>query len=207
MTLTPKMKAQIESAANILRRGGLAAYPTDTVYGLGARGDDDAAVRRVFELKARPPDQALPLLIGDLSQLKTVAREVSPLAERVIGRFWPGVLTLVLPKSAAVPDAVTGGGETVAVRLPGHPVPRALAMALGAPLVGTSANLSGRPSALTAAEVRAQLGERVDIIIDGGHASGGIESTVLDLSGAVPRVLREGAISRVELAEIIPEIV
>ena len=158
-------------------------------------------------MAAVAPDQALPLLIGDLSQLKTVAREVSPLAERVIGRFWPGVLTLVLPKSAAVPDAVTGGGETVAVRLPGHPVPRALAMALGAPLVGTSANLSGRPSALTAAEVRAQLGERVDIIIDGGHASGGIESTVLDLSGAVPRVLREGAISRVELAEIIPEIV
>jgi len=203
--LTQVIKAQIETAADILRRGGLAAYPTDTVYGLGARGDDAAAVRRIFELKARPLDQALPLLIGDLSQLTMVARAVSPLAERLIARFWPGALTLVLLKNQALPDAVTGGGDTVAVRLPGHPVPRALATSLGVPVVGTSANLTGMPSALTAGEVEDQLGDRVDIIIDGGHVTGGVESTVLDLTGAVPCILREGAVSRLVIAEIIPE--
>jgi L-threonylcarbamoyladenylate synthase len=204
--LTPEIKAQIEAAADVLRRGGLAAYPTDTVYGLGARGDDTAAIRRVFELKIRPSDQALPLLIGDLSQLTTVARTVSPLAERLIERFWPGALTLVLLKNAALPDAVTGGGDSVAVRLPGHPVPRVLATVLGVPVVGTSANLSGMPSALTADEVKAQLGDRVDCIIDGGRVSGGVESTVLDLTGAVPRILREGAVSRLEIAEIVPQL-
>lgn len=204
--LTPAISAQIEAAAEILRRGGMAAYPTDTVYGLGARADDAAAVRRVFELKSRPLDQALPLLIGDRSQLEMVVRTVSPLANILIRRFWPGALTLVLPKGAALPDAVTGGGDTVAVRLPGHPVPRALAAALGVPVVGTSANLSGMPSALTADEVRAQLGDRVEIIIDGGRVTGGIESTVLDLTGTVPRILREGAVSRLELAEIVPQI-
>ena len=204
--LTPAISAQIEAAAEILRRGGMAAYPTDTVYGLGARADDAAAVRRVFELKSRPLDQALPLLIGDRSPLEMVVRTVSPLANILIRRFWPGALTLVLPKGAALPDAVTGGGDTVAVRLPGHPVPRALAAALGVPVVGTSANLSGMPSALTADEVRAQLGDRVEIIIDGGRVTGGIESTVLDLTGTVPRILREGAVSRLELAEIVPQI-
>lgn len=205
--LTPEIRPQIEAAADILRRGGLAAYPTDTVYGIGARADDAAAIRRVFELKDRPLDQALPLLIGDLSQLTMVARAISPLAERLIAHFWPGALTLVLLKNQTLPDAVTGGGDTVAVRLPGHPVPRALATALGVPVVGTSANLTGMPSALTAGEVEDQLGDRVDIIIDGGHVIGGVESTVLDLTGAMPRILREGAVSRAELSAFIPELI
>jgi len=205
--LTPEIRTQIEAAADILRRGGLTAYPTDTVYGLGARADDAAAIRRVFDLKARPLNQALPLLIGDLSQLTMVARAVSPLAERLISRFWPGALTLVLLKNQTLPDAVTGGGDTVAVRLPGHPVPRALATALGVPVVGTSANLTGMPSALTAGEVEDQLSDRVDIIIDGGHVIGGVESTVLDLTGAMPRILREGAVSRAELSAFIPVLI
>jgi L-threonylcarbamoyladenylate synthase len=204
--LTQEINAQIKAAADVLRRGGLAAYPTDTVYGLGARGDDPVAIRRVFVLKNRPSDQALPLLIGDLSQLTMVARNLPLLAERLIERFWPGALTLVLLKNAALPDAITAGGDTVAVRLPGHPVPRALSTVLGVPVVGTSANLSGMPSALTAEEVKIQLGDRVDYIVDGGRVSGGVESTVLDLTGALPRILREGAVSHLEIAEIIPEL-
>jgi len=201
------LRRQIEAAVTVLRDGGLAVYPTDTVYGLGARADDAAAVARVFELKARPADQALPLLVGDLAQLGWAVHGLSPLARRFTARFWPGALTLILPRSQNVPDAVTGGGDTVAVRLPGHPVPRALALGLGVPVVGTSANLSGSPSALTAAEAAARLGARVDAIVDGGRVPGGTESTVLDLTVAPPRLVRQGAVTREALLELSPEVI
>jgi L-threonylcarbamoyladenylate synthase len=131
-----------------------------------------------------------------------VAGEVPPLAWRLARRFLPGALTMVLPSSSSVPDIITAGSGTVAVRVPRHPVPVALIRGLGAPVVGTSANLSGRPSALTAPEVSAQFGERIDLIIDGGRCPGGRESTVVDLTGRTPVVLREGAISREELERV-----
>ncbi|MDP2954170.1 MAG: L-threonylcarbamoyladenylate synthase [Chloroflexota bacterium] len=178
------------------------AFPTDTVYGLGARGFSPQAVERVYEAKARPRSLPLPLLLALASDLERVARKPIPeLALRLAERFWPGGLTLVLRRAPAVPDAVTAGGDTVAVRVPRHPVPVALISGVGEPLTGTSANLSGRPSPLTAEEVRQQMGDRVDLILDGGRCPGGVESTVLDLTGETPVLIREGAIGREELEE------
>ncbi|MFC1847215.1 L-threonylcarbamoyladenylate synthase [Chloroflexota bacterium] len=195
------IQQQIEKGISILRQGGLVAFPTDTVYGLGAGACLPDAIEQVYEVKERPRNMALPLLLADASQLTDFAGPVPPLAWLLIREFLPGALTLVLPKSDSVPDIITAGGATIAVRIPAHPVPIALSKGLGTPIVGTSANLSGRPSPLTADEVHSQLGSKVDLIIDGGHCPGGKESTVVDLTGETPVVLREGAISREELRQ------
>lgn len=192
------MDGQIEQAIAILKRGGIVAFPTDTVYGLGANAGDDDAVARVFEAKKRPRHLALPLLLADISQIKDVARDVPDLAWCLIQRLLPGGLTLVLHKSPSVSSVVTGGGDKIAIRVPDHPVPIALIEGLGALITGTSANLSGSPSPQTAKEVYRQMGDRVDLIID-GRCTSGIDSTVLDLTSDVPRVLREGAISKEEI--------
>lgn len=160
------------------------------------------AVERVFRLKRRSPTQPLPLLLADREQIEMAVASVPPLATRLMDAFWPGALTLVLPRSPLVPASVCGGGQGVGVRVPDHPVPRALARGLGVPIVGTSANISGQPSPRTAAEVREQLGEGVDFIIDGGPCPGGVESTVVDLTGE-PRLLREGAIPRPEIERVL----
>jgi len=191
----PGVQAQIDGAIRALRRGGIVAYPTDTVYGLGASMNIPRSVRRVFEVKSRPANMALPLLVADMSQIEALAREVRPVARTLIDSFMPGALTLVMPASRAVPEIVTAGGSTVALRIPDHPVPIALIRGTGVPLVGTSANASGLPSPLTAAGVRSQLGDRVDIVIDDGSSCPGTESTVVDVSGDIPVVLRQGAIS------------
>jgi len=149
---------------------------------------------------------ALPLLLADTSQIGEVAEPVPQVAWLLADKFLPGALTIVLHKSESVPDIITGEGKTVAVRIPAHPIPVALARGLGAPIVGTSANLSGKPSASTADEVRTQLGDKVDLIIDGGRCPGGKESTIVDLTGETPVVLREGAISREELKQVCPSI-
>jgi L-threonylcarbamoyladenylate synthase len=193
------LQKQIEQGISILKEGGVVAFPTDTVYGLGACVNLPQAVARVYEVKGRAKNVPLPLLLADKSQIEEVAEAVPPLARLLAEKFLPGGLTIVLFKSKAVPDTVTSGGKTVAIRIPAHPVPLALARGVGMPIVGTSANLSGQPSALTAEEVYAQLDGRVDLIIDGGRRPGGRESTIVDLTGKTPRVLREGAISREEL--------
>ena len=144
---------------------------------------------------------ALPLLLSETSQISEVAHHVPPVAWRLADKFLPGALTLVLAKSNSVPDIVTGGGSTVAVRVPDHPIPVALARDAG-PVVGTSANISGKPSPLTAEEVYRQFGETIDFIIDGGRCPGGTESTVIDVTGDKPVILREGAISREALREV-----
>ncbi|HEY56393.1 MAG TPA: threonylcarbamoyl-AMP synthase, partial [Dehalococcoidia bacterium] len=144
---------QVDRGISLLKRGGIVAFPTDTVYGLGAAASSPQAVARVYEVKKRPAGMPLPLLLAHVSQIEDVARPVPPLARLLAKKFLPGALTLVLPKSGSVPDIVTAGGTTVAVRIPAHPVPVALIEGLGAPILGTSANLSGRPSALTAGEV------------------------------------------------------
>ena len=198
---TLSIQQQIEQGISILKRGGLVAFPTDTVYGLGAGIGIRHAVERVYQVKERPRNMAFPLLLADTSQIAEVAEPVPSIAWVLADKFLPGALTMVLHKSESVPDIITGESTTVAVRIPAHPVPVALAKGLGTPIVGTSANLSGKPSALTANEVYAQLGDKVDLIIDGGRCTSSKESTIVDLTGEIPVVLREGAISREELEQ------
>lgn len=192
----------IDRALAVLRGGGVGAFPTDTVYGLGGSPLLSGAVERIFRLKRRPRSQPLPLLLADRDQIGMVAAAVPPMAAKLMDRFWPGALTLVLPRSPLIPEAVVGGGQGVAVRIPDHPVPRALAAGLGVPVVGTSANTTGRPSPLTAGDVWDQLGDGVDFVIDGGRCPGGVESTVVDLTGE-PRLLRQGAIPRQRIEEVL----
>lgn len=165
---------------------------------------DVDAVERVFKVKGRPRGMALPVLLADTAQVQEIVVSIPPAARRLIDKFFPGALTIVLPKSDAVPDIVTGGGKTIAFRIPNHPVPLALIRGLGKPIVGTSANLSGKPSPLTAAEVIAQIGDQIDMVIDGGKTPGGIESTVVDLSGEIPIIRRQGAVSIDEIRKILP---
>jgi L-threonylcarbamoyladenylate synthase len=202
--LAASIQQQVEQGINILKQGGIVAFPTDTVYGLGAAINIAPAVARVYQVKGRSHRIALPILLADKSEIAEVAEAVPPVAWLLADKFLPGALTMVLLKSESVPDIVTGGGRTIAIRIPAHPVPISLARSLGNPLVGTSANLSGSPSALTAEEVYNQLGDRVDLIIDGGRCPGGMESTVVDLTGETPLILRQGAISAEELKKVCP---
>ncbi len=200
------VRPQVERGISLLRQGGLVAFPTDTVYGLGACASLAAAVERVYVVKQRPRHMALPLLLASTSQIGEVAYPVPEVAWLLAYRFLPGALTLVLPRSSAVADIVTAGAATVAVRVPAHPIPLALIDGVGAPVVGTSANRSGQPSPLTAGEVCAQLGDEVDLVIDGGRCPGGGESTIVDVTGEVPVVLREGVIPVLELRKVCGDI-
>jgi L-threonylcarbamoyladenylate synthase len=204
--LATSIQQQVEQAATILKQGGIVAYPTDTVYGVGAAINIEPAVARVYQIKERPHSRALPILLADKSQIADVAEVVPLLAWRLADKFWPGALTMVLLKSESVPNIVTGEGKSVAVRIADHPVPIALVRGLGVPIAGTSANLSGSPSALTAEEALTQLGDRVDMIIDGGRCPGGRESTIIDLTRDIPLILRQGPISLEELKEVCPSL-
>lgn len=192
--LRPNEKS-LALAADILHAGGLVAFPTETVYGLGARAYDASAARRVYKAKGRPSDNPLIVHVCDEAMLADVVKRVTPLARRLMDAFWPGPLTLILEKSARVPGAVTAGGRTVAVRCPGHPTARALIRALGEPIAAPSANLSGRPSPTTAAHVLRDLRGRVALIIDGGPCRKGLESAIVDARGKRPLVLRHGTLT------------
>ena len=205
-SLQSDIEKQIKKAISILKKGGVVAYPTDTVYGLGASITDVSAIDRIFQVKGRPKGMALPVLLADKAQMKTIVTSIPPSALRLADVFFPGALTIILSKSDAVPNIITGGGQTIAFRIPNHPIPLALIKGLGKPIVGTSANLSGHPSALTAVEVQTQIGDKIDMVLDGGRCPGGIESTVVDLSGEKPVVRRQGAISIEELRKILPDI-
>lgn len=198
----------IARAAATLRQGGLVAFPTETVYGLGADADNPGAVRAVFAAKGRPPDHPVIVHVADAAALDAWARDVPAAARTLVDAFWPGPLTVVLRRCARAHDGVTGGQDTVALRSPSHPWARALLAAFcGADrtraVVAPSANSFGRISPTTAAHVRADLGEKpagkVDVILDGGACPVGIESTIVDLSSGAPRVLRPGAVTRVHL--------
>jgi len=191
----------ILEAVEVLRRGGLVAFPTDTVYGVAAHGFQAQAIERLYEAKIRPRDKAIPLLLAGVEDLSRVARQVSEAARRLAERFWPGGLTLVLPRAEDLPPVLTAGGDSVAVRVPDHPVALRLIRDVGAPLATTSANLSGGPDPVTAEDVLRQLGGRIELILDGGACPGGVPSTVLDLTADPPRVLREGPVSREALSE------
>ena len=194
---------QVEQGVEILRRGGVIAFPTDTVYGLGAGIYIEEAIQRLFKVKKRPLEMALPVLLADASQIHEVAKDLPAFAWRLIKHFLPGGLTLIVYRSRIIKDIITAGGDTLAIRIPDHPVPCALIRGSGMPIIGTSANLSGRPSALTAEEVQKQFGHSIDLIVDGGHVPGGIESTVVDVTGAAPVILREGAINRAEIEKVV----
>ena len=202
-SLASTVVREVEQGIEALRKGGVVAYPTDTVYGLGAALLDDAAVQRVIEAKGRAESMGLPLLLPRADMLAPIVKEVDATAMALIERFWPGALTLVMTKSAAVSDLVSGGRDTVAVRVPDHPVPRALSEGLGGPIIGTSANRSGDAPASSAAQVREQLDGAVDLVID-GLPSLGVQSTVLDLAGPAPRVLRPGAVTLEEIQAVCP---
>ncbi len=182
-----------------LRDGELVAFPTDTVYGVGAVVWDAAAVARLYMAKLRALDKAIPVLLADADDLALIARTAPPAALRLAERFWPGPLTLIVPALPSIPAEVTAGGDTVAVRVPDHPLARALIRAAGAPLATTSANLSGQPSPITAAEVAAQLSDRIAVILDGGRCPGGVPSTLVDVTGEHPVILRPGPISLADI--------
>lgn len=198
--LTPD---QLDRAVELLRRGGLVAIPTETVYGLAADGTNPAAAARIFEAKGRPQDNPLILHLLSVDWLPRCCGEIPPAARTLAGRFWPGSLTLVLPKGNHVPDVVTGGLDTVAVRCPDHPVARALIEAAGVPLAAPSANRSGRPSPTTAAHVLEDMAGRIDAVLDGGSCTVGVESTILDLTVSPPRLLRPGGVPLEELRAVI----
>ena len=191
----------LRSAADALGRGGLVVIPTDTVYGVAARLDRAEAIARLYVAKGRPEEKPIPVLISSAGQLARLTRDVPEGAEAFLGRFWPGALTVALPRSAAVPDVVAAGGATVGLRMPDHPFALALIEACGGALAVTSANRSGEPSLADAAAVAAAIGGAVDLIVDGGQTPGGLASTVIALDANGPRVLRQGPIDETTLRE------
>ena len=200
-----KARQQIEKAAGIVRAGGVVAFPTDTVYGLGASPFVAEAVERIYAIKQRPRQLPLPILLADESQLETIATPISDIARLFMQRFWPGGLTIVLQKAPSFPGRGIIKETTVAVRIPAHPVTQALIRLAAVPLIGTSANLSGQPSALTAHDVVSQLGSTVDFVIDGGTCPGGVESTVVDVTTGAPVILRKGAVPEAEITKVYQE--
>jgi L-threonylcarbamoyladenylate synthase len=181
----------------VLQAGGLIAFPTDTVYGVGALAFDEKAVKSIYVAKDRPNEKAIPVLLGDAEDIDQTASNIPPMARRLAAQFWPGPLTLVIPKKATLPEAVSAT-DTVGVRVPDNPTVRSLLRSAG-PMAVTSANISGRLSPSTAQEVYAQLGGRIDLILDGGKTPGGVASTVVDCTGTIPVILREGPISLLEI--------
>jgi L-threonylcarbamoyladenylate synthase len=185
----------IRRVAEELREGRLAAFPTDTVYGAGVVAFNASAVDRLYKVKQRKPNKPIPILVTGMEQLALVTREVNDLARRLIDKFWPGALTLILPRHLSLPDNICAGGDTVAVRMPGHVLTLALIQEVGVPLATTSANISGRPSPLDAQEVLFNFNGRLDLVLDAGPCPGGVDSTVVDTTGGTLRILRETAIS------------
>ena len=205
MTLYGSTPEEIAHAAGILGRGGLVAFPTETVYGLGADAANERAVARIFAAKGRPVDHPVIVHLGAADELERWARDVPAVAWRLAARFWPGPLTLILKRAPGVSDALTGGQDTVGLRVPNHPVALALLQAFGGGLAAPSANRFGRISPTLAAHVLAEFGDAVDCVIDGGPCAVGLESTILDLSGTRPCVLRPGAVTPDALAETLGE--
>lgn len=203
MPTKPEEPVDIRPGVAVLRRGGLVAIPTETVYGLGADARNPQAVARVFAAKGRPADHPLIVHLADASWLSEWARDIPRAAWRLAEAFWPGPLTLVLPRAPSVLDAVTGMMDTVAMRVPDHPLALALLDSFGGGLVAPSANRHGRVSPTSAAHVREELGDAVDLVLDGGPCPIGIESTIVDLSSTAVRILRPGSISAEALGDVL----
>ncbi|MGH9318496.1 MAG: L-threonylcarbamoyladenylate synthase [Vicinamibacteria bacterium] len=193
--------AVLDEAVALLREGGVVAYPTETFYGLGVDARSGAACERLFELKGRPAEKALPCIVSGISQMEQVGRELSREAMALARHFWPGPLTLIV---SAKPEIAASSSEgTIALRASGLPAARLLAERLGSPLTATSANASGLPSAATADEVVRQLGHGVDLLLDGGSCPGGLPSTIVDVRGEVPALVREGRVPFEEVMRVL----
>jgi L-threonylcarbamoyladenylate synthase len=199
-------KELIEKAIQVIKRGGLVAFPTETVYGLGVNALDKEAVRKIFEVKGRPLDNPIIVHIADFSELSKLVKKIPAEAKILAKKFWPGPLTLILLKKKVVPNKVTARGNTVAIRMPKNEIALELIKRVGVPIAAPSANLAGRPSPTTAQHVFEDLGKKVDLIIDGGKTEIGVESTVVDLTISPPQILRPGGISFEELKKIIKDI-
>ena len=196
------LHGQIKKAADILRKGGVIAVPTDTLYGLAASTSSESAVRRIFCLKGRSAGAAMPVLIDTPDRVEQCAVSVPDAAWSLMRSFWPGALTIVLRRSHQIPPIVSGGLDTVALRVPAHHVPRALVGELDTPITGTSANLTGHEGLTTAAAVRRVFGRKVDLVVD-GQAGVGLPSTVVDLTGPDPSVLRVGAVPTADIEAVL----
>lgn len=205
MKITPKIRPidpqhphadLIDAAVRILENGGVIAFPTRSLYGLGADALNIGAVKRVFTMKRRPPDKPLLILVPDRDVVSDLAAEVTPAAKRLMDRFWPGRVTIVFKALSVLPANLTAGTGKIGIRLPGHPVARALISAFGRPITGTSANLSGQRGCHHIDELDLKLIEQLDLVLDAGPLKEGIGSTVVDITGAEPVVVREGVVSK-----------
>jgi L-threonylcarbamoyladenylate synthase len=201
-TLSPTLTEQVSKAAAVLGRGGIVAYPTDTVYGLGADIYNDEAVKRVFAAKERPLDLPFPVLIANIEQLDDLAAGQTAFSGALAARFWPGGLTIIFNKAPGLRSLALAGGGKVGVRMPSHPAALQMIRELGRPIVGTSANIHDGAIALTAGDVRRELGNRVDFILDAGRSPGGRESTVVDVTVNPPAILRQGPVSEKDIMAV-----
>ena len=204
--VTRASQAELEAAVEALRDGELVAFPTETVYGLGANASNPAAVQKVFALKGRPPNHPVIVHIDDPKYLRRWAREITPEAQKLADAFWPGPLTLVLPRADGVHDAVTGGQDTVAVRIPSHPMAQQLLTAFGGGIAAPSANRYGRLSATRPEHVRDEFGDEVKVILDGGESQVGLESTIVSCEPGRVRLLRPGAITLAQLRRTVGDV-
>lgn len=196
-TIIKKVSDQsIEEAGNILKHGGIAAFPTDTVYGLGAVFSDETAVQKLFDAKGRDEGKPLSILVSDVSQVEKLALEIPEKARSLMEKYWPGALTIILKKRPEVSDKISAGRETVGIRMPDCSVTISLIKEAGSPLAAPSANLSGKRSSVTAEDVKEDLEGRIDFLLDGGRCPVGLSSTVVDLTGEEPVILREGVITK-----------
>ena len=196
----------INEAGAVIKRGGLVAFPTETVYGLGANGMDEQAAAKIYAAKGRPSDNPLILHISDISMLDNIVSNVPETAKKLMDKFWPGPLTLVFNKKSEVPYGTTGGLDTVAVRFPAHKVALEIISAAGTPIAAPSANTSGRPSPTRASHVIEDMDGKIDMIVDGGDVGIGIESTIIDVTGEIPMILRPGFITKAMAEELVGEV-
>lgn len=197
---------ELQEAAQIIRDGGLVAFPTETVYGLGANALDEQAARKIYEAKGRPSDNPLIAHVSSLEELKPLVKEIPEAAKKLMDAFWPGPMTMIFPKSGVVPYGTTGGLDTVAVRMPSDPVARALISLAGVPIAAPSANTSGRPSPTTAQHVWQDMEGKIEMILDGGPVGIGLESTIVDVTGEIPTILRPGAVTQEMLKEVLGDV-
>ena len=202
---TANNEQALQKAGQILKNGGLVAFPTETVYGLGANGLDAAACVKIYEAKGRPSDNPLILHVADRAMIAMIAKEVTPMAEKLLAAFCPGPITLIMKRRKVVPDRITGGLDTVGIRMPEDDIARAMIKAAGVPVAAPSANISGRPSPTTAAAVYHDMARKISLILDGGACHFGVESTIVDTTGKKAVILRPGAITKEMLAELLGE--
>ena len=200
-------KEDLIMASHIIKSGGIVAFPTETVYGLGADGLNTRAVEKIFKAKGRPADNPLILHVSKREQVETLVEEISDSASACIDKFWPGPLTILFKKSTSVPDIVSAGLDTVAIRMPDNEIAIKLIEVSGTPIAAPSANISGKPSPTSFRHVKEDMFGKIEMIIDGGKTGIGLESTVLDLSGQIPMILRPGGVTIEQLREVIPDVI